>query len=82
MARKKKIEKFEDALKRLEEIVENLEKGDLPLEEAMTAFGEGVHLIRLCHEKLDEAEKKVQALVQGEDGRWEIRPVEEKESDV
>lgn len=81
--KKKKAETFEEAMKRLEEIVEKLEKGDLSLEEAMGAFSEGVGLVRLCHEKLEEAEKKVQMLVQGEDGRWITRPfdkpVEENE---
>lgn len=72
--KKKKAETFEEAMKRLEEIVEKLEKGDLPLEEAMSAFGEGVGLVRFCHEKLEEAEKKVQMLVQGEDGRWITAP--------
>jgi len=74
--KKKKTDTFEDAMKRLEEIVEKLEKGDLPLEEAMSAFSEGVGLVRLCHEKLEEAEKKVQLLVQGEDGRWVAAPFE------
>lgn len=82
--KRKKIENFEEAMKRLEEIVEKLEKGDLPLEEAMEAFTEGVGLVRLCHEKLEEAEKKVQMLVQGEDGRWITtpfdKPLEESES--
>ncbi|MEJ5348678.1 MAG: exodeoxyribonuclease VII small subunit [Desulfosoma sp.] len=83
-AKRKKTESFEEAMKRLEEIVEKLEKGDLPLEVAMEAFSEGVGLVRLCHEKLEEAEKKVQMLVQGEDGRWIAtpfdKPPEENES--
>ncbi|MGQ9671266.1 MAG: exodeoxyribonuclease VII small subunit [Desulfosoma sp.] len=73
-AKRKKTESFEEAMKRLEEIVDKLEKGDLPLEEAMEAFTEGVGLVRQCHEKLEEAEKKVQMLVQGEDGRWIATP--------
>ncbi|MGQ9485813.1 MAG: exodeoxyribonuclease VII small subunit [Desulfosoma sp.] len=73
-AKRKKTESFEEAMKRLEEIVDKLEKGDLPLEEAMEAFTEGVSLVRQCHEKLEEAEKKVQMLVQGEDGRWIATP--------
>lgn len=73
-AKKKKTETFEEAMKRLEEIVEKLEKGDLPLEEAMAAFSEGVGLVRFCHEKLEEAEKKVQMLTQGEDGQWVATP--------
>ncbi len=72
--KKRKTETFEEAMKRLEEIVEKLEKGDLPLEEAMAAFSEGVGLVRFCHEKLEEAEKKVQMLIQGEDGRWVATP--------
>lgn len=76
-AKKKKTETFEEAMKRLEEIVEKLEKGDLPLEKAMSAFSEGVGLVRFCHEKLEEAEKQVQMLVQGEDGRWVTVPFDE-----
>ncbi len=77
MARKKKVEKFEEALERLENIVEKLEKGDLPLEEAMNAFSEGVNLVRFCHEKLEEAEKRIQMLVQDEEGKWRTAPFEE-----
>ncbi|MHC1579287.1 MAG: exodeoxyribonuclease VII small subunit [Candidatus Alkanophagales archaeon] len=54
---------FEDALRRLEEIVERLERGDLPLEEALRLFEEGVALCRFCNRKLDEAEYRVEMLV-------------------
>ncbi|ROQ90800.1 exodeoxyribonuclease VII small subunit [Desulfosoma caldarium] len=74
--KRKKTENFEEAMKRLEQIVEKLEKGDMPLEQAIEAFTEGVGLVRLCHEKLEEAEKKVQKLVQGEDGRWITTPLD------
>ncbi|MDF2957073.1 MAG: Exonuclease VII small subunit [Candidatus Alkanophagales archaeon MCA70_species_1] len=54
---------FEDALRRLEEIVELLEQGDLPLEEALKLFEEGIVLCRFCNKKLDEAEYRVEMLV-------------------
>ncbi len=61
-------QKFETALKRLEEIVRHLEEGAMPLEDALKAFEEGMKLVSLCGRKLDEAEKKVSLLMQrGED---------------
>jgi exodeoxyribonuclease VII small subunit len=63
---RKKPEPFEDALKKLEKIVEKLERGSLPLEEAMEAFTEGVRLVKYCNQKLDEAENTVQMLVKHE----------------
>jgi exodeoxyribonuclease VII small subunit len=67
---KKKSEQFEDALKRLQVIVERLEHGDLPLEQAMESFAEGMQLVQLCHKKLEEAERKVQTLVKDPQGAW------------
>ena len=67
---KKKSEQFEDALKRLQTIVEKLERGDLPLEQAMESFTEGMQLVQLCHQKLEEAEKRVQVLVKDQQGAW------------
>lgn len=67
---KKKSEAFEDALKRLQAIVEKLERGDLPLEQAMESFTEGMQLVQLCHQKLEEAEKMVQTLVKDQQGGW------------
>ena len=54
--------KFEKALERLEKIVEELEAGDLPLEDALKRYEEGVRLSRICSEKLGQAEKKIQVL--------------------
>ena len=56
--------KFEDAMKRLEEIVQKLEDGELPLEESLKVFEEGIELVRACSSKLEEAEKKVTLLVE------------------
>jgi exodeoxyribonuclease VII small subunit len=67
---KKKSEQFEDALKRLQVIVERLEHGDLPLEQAMESFAEGMQLVQLCHKKLEEAERTVQTLVKDQQGAW------------
>jgi exodeoxyribonuclease VII small subunit len=67
---KKKSEQFEDALKRLQVIVETLERGDLPLEQAMESFAEGMQLVQSCHRKLEEAEKKVQTLVKDQQGAF------------
>ncbi len=55
--------KFEDALKKLEEIVQRLEKGELPLEDSLTLYEEGIRLSRLCHAKLEEAEGKIELLM-------------------
>lgn len=54
---------FEAALKRLEEIVQRLEKGELPLEESLVLYEQGITLSRLCHAKLEEAEGKIELLV-------------------
>jgi exodeoxyribonuclease VII small subunit len=59
---------FEDALARLETIVQELEEADLPLEKSLAVFEEGVRLSRLLHEKLNEAEKKVEILLKDEGG--------------
>ncbi len=66
---KKREEKFEDALKRLEEIVQRLEGGDLPLEDSLKYFEEGVRLSRFLSGKLEEAEKKVEILLKDEKGK-------------
>lgn len=60
-------EKFEDALEKLEDIVKKMEAGDLPLEEALKSFEEGVKLIRFCQAKLDEAQRRVEMLLGKED---------------
>jgi exodeoxyribonuclease VII small subunit len=64
--------KFEDALSRLESIVEELERGELSLEESLAAFEEGIRLSRICSKQLDEAERKIEILIKGEDGQLRI----------
>ena len=62
--------RFEEALAGLERIVRDLEGGDLPLDDALKLFEEGVRLSRFCGAKLDEAEKKIEILMKGADGEW------------
>lgn len=53
---------FEEALRRLEEVVRQLESGDLPLEHALDLFAEGVDLARYCRGVLDQAEQRLEVL--------------------
>ena len=65
---------FEQSLKRLDEIVKNLEKGDVSLADSMSLFEEGTALIKSCGTMLDEAEQKVVMLKKGADGLPEELP--------
>ena len=74
MAKKDPQEKnFEVALEELEGVVEQLETGDLPLEESLVAFERGVGLVIYCNQKLSEAEKKVELLVKDKEGRVQFK---------
>ena len=66
--------KFEDCLARLEQIVGKLEAGNLPLEESLTIFEEGVGLARSCSRYLEEAEKRIEVLARDESGGVSTRP--------
>lgn len=67
--------KFEDSLKRLEKIVERLECGDVPLEESLALYEEGIGLYRQCSSKLEEAKKKVEILSrQNSGGKLKAEP--------
>ncbi|MBM3212473.1 exodeoxyribonuclease VII small subunit [Candidatus Poribacteria bacterium] len=68
---KEKI-KFEEALDKLEKIIEELENGKLSLDESLSAFEEGIKLSRICQKYLDEAERKIEILVKGEDGQLKL----------
>lgn len=60
---------FEEALKNLEQSVERLESGDLPLEKALEVFETGIRMSHLCARKLEEAEKKVEVLLGVSNGK-------------
>ena len=79
MVEKEKREpKFEEALKRLEQIVEELEGGELSLEESMRQYEEGVHLSKLCSKRLEEAKKKIELLIK-ENGKTFTKPLREED---
>jgi exodeoxyribonuclease VII small subunit len=66
--------KFEDSLARLEQIVSALEAGNLPLEESLKVFEEGITLARHCARYLDEAERRIEVLVKDEGGATTTKP--------
>ncbi|MBP3952301.1 exodeoxyribonuclease VII small subunit [Bacillus suaedae] len=69
---------FEEAMTELEEVVEKLEQGDVPLEEAIGMFQEGMALSKLCHEKLEKVEKQMDQILH-EDGEIEVLTFQEEE---
>ncbi|AYK64391.1 MULTISPECIES: exodeoxyribonuclease VII small subunit [Bacillus] len=69
---------FEEAMKGLESIVSKLEEGDVPLEQAINYFQEGMALSKMCHEKLQKVEKQMDFILK-EDG--ELAPFSVQEED-
>lgn len=65
--------KYEEALARLEHITEQLEKGDLTLDEALTFFEEGIKLVKICSKMLDEAEGKIEVLTKDLEGNLTLK---------
>ena len=65
---RKKKETFESSLNRLEKIVQQMEEGNLALEESLKLYEQGVALTRLCSQKLEEAEKRIEILTRDEQG--------------
>jgi len=63
-------EKFETSLKKLEDAVNRLESGELPLEDSLKVFEEGIKHAAICSRKLNEAEKRVELLVKQRDGSF------------
>jgi exodeoxyribonuclease VII small subunit len=66
--------RFEDALKRLEDIVARLEKGELALEDSLALYEQGIGLARLCHAKLEEAEGRIEVLIKDARGEAVVDP--------
>ncbi len=67
---------FEEAIGRLERIVKDLEDGDLPLEESLRLFEEGVRLTRACAARLEEAQRRIDLLTKGDQGELKLIPFE------
>ena len=70
--------KFEECLQRLEKIVDQLEKGDIPLENALALFEEGMGLSNSCRKEIDDAEGKVEILLK-QNGKLQAEPFEMSE---
>ena len=68
---------FETALQQLEQIVEQLESGELSLEDSLTAFEAGVGLVKHCNQKLNEVEKKIELLVRDKEGKLQLKDIPE-----
>ena len=78
-----KVKDFESALKSLEDIVVQLEEGNLSLDRALELFEEGIQISRFCSSKLEEAERKVEVLTKTADGELKEEPfMEEQEGDA
>ncbi|WP_174734183.1 exodeoxyribonuclease VII small subunit [Mesobacillus harenae] len=77
MAKEKKLT-FEEAMEKLEGIVEQLEEGDIPLEEAISFYKEGMELSKLCHDKLKNVEEQLAQIVT-EGGQTEGFSITEEE---
>lgn len=69
---------FEEAMNKLEQIVDRLEEGDVPLEEAILIYKEGMELSKLCHDKLKNVEEQLTQIIT-EDGRTESFSIKEEE---
>ena len=75
--------KFEESLERLEAVVQEMESGDLPLEEILKKYEEGNRLIKFCASKLNEAEKRIEILMKDKDGALQIKDLDlEKEEEA
>ncbi len=75
MTRKKTTSVFEDSMNELEKLVEQMEQGDISLEESLKAFERGIKLTRACQQSLQEAEQKVQILLE-KNGQQSLEPFE------
>ncbi len=71
---------FEQSLEELESIVTKLEQGDLPLEESLTLFENGIKLSRECRQRLNAAERQIQVLMKDADGELTISEFEDGDS--
>lgn len=69
---------FEEALKKLETIVEAMESDDLPLESLLAQYEEGTRLVKLCQDKLGEAELKISQLEKNASGELALKPLVER----
>jgi exodeoxyribonuclease VII small subunit len=70
--------RFEEAYARLEELVEEMERGELPLEDLLCRFEEGVKLVRFCQSFLQQAQLRVERFVEQKNGHWVLKELSEE----
>jgi exodeoxyribonuclease VII small subunit len=73
-------EKFEDALEKLENIVREMEAGEMPMDSALKSFEEGIRLIRFCSAKLEDTQRRVEQLLEKENS-LQIKNFQDKDTD-
>ncbi len=73
---------FEPAMKRLEEIVEKMESGDLPLEDLIVRYEEGMKLVKVCQERLAAAEKRIEIITRNSAGKPVVKEFEPSAASV
>jgi exodeoxyribonuclease VII small subunit len=76
-----KNQTFEASLSNLEKIVRRLEEGDLPLEESLKLFEDGVRLSRECQERLNQAERRIEVLLKDENGNPALNVIEREDAE-
>ena len=72
---------FDSALEELESVVEQLESGELSLEDSLAAFEKGVGLVKYCNQKLSEVERKVEVLVKDKEGKMQLKLLDAMDDD-
>ena len=73
-------EKFEDALEKLENIVREMEAGEMPLDSALKSFEEGIRLIRFCSAKLEDTQRRVEQLLEKENS-LQVKNFQDEDND-
>jgi exodeoxyribonuclease VII small subunit len=79
MATRSKPNEFEKAFQQLEKIVQRLEGEEMPLDESLQLFEEGIKLSRFCHQRLEEVEKKIELILADAKGKPVVEPFEDDE---
>ena len=79
MAARRTSNEFEKSFQQLEKIVQRLEAEELPLDESLQLFEEGIRLSRFCHQRLEEVEKKIEMILADAKGQPVVEPFEEDE---
>ena len=79
MAARPRANEFEKAFQQLEKIVQRLESEELPLDESLQLFEEGIRLSRFCHQRLEEVEKKIETILADAKGQPITEPFDEGE---